>query len=177
MLVWLASMRPETRWLLWTYGLLRLNATWMLVGPHGMNCANLRSRIRCSDLCTCVGSTSPWNHREFFIFSMIFSYVTFFTWHFFLCKLSMNNYICRHIFYMQIMYFCLMRQDLNSPEWYSRWKCNSGDLFYPNQLRPSYSLAAKGVSLHLILLFYERSLFAEKRKQSELSWIWGKNNF
>lgn len=162
MLVWLASMRPETRWLLWTYGLLRLNATWMLVGPHGMNCANLRSRIRCSDLCTCVGSTSPWNHREFFIFSMTFSYVTF---------------VYVTFFSMQIMYFCLVRQDLNSPEWCSRWKCNSDDLFYPNQLRPSYSLAATGVALHLILLFYERSLFAEKREKSELSWIWGKNIF
>ena len=35
------------------------SATWMLAGPHGMNVASLRSRIRSKLLCTCVGSTSP----------------------------------------------------------------------------------------------------------------------
>jgi hypothetical protein len=59
MLVWLASMRPDTRCALWMYGDLRDRATWMLAGPQGMNWANLRSRIRCKDLWTCVGSTSP----------------------------------------------------------------------------------------------------------------------
>ena len=32
----------------------------MDAGPHSMKLASLRSRMRCRDLCTCVGSTSPW---------------------------------------------------------------------------------------------------------------------
>ena len=58
--VWFASMRPETRWGVLTYGERRESATWIEAGPHGMNEHSWRSRIRCSDLCTCVGSTSPW---------------------------------------------------------------------------------------------------------------------
>lgn len=32
--------------------------TWMLAGPHGMKLTNLRSRILCSALCTCLGGKS-----------------------------------------------------------------------------------------------------------------------
>ena len=32
----------------------------MLAGPHGMKDARRRSRIRSRDLCTSVGSASPW---------------------------------------------------------------------------------------------------------------------
>jgi hypothetical protein len=42
------------------YGLLFVNATCILAGPHGMKVANLLSLIRSKLLCTSVGSTSPW---------------------------------------------------------------------------------------------------------------------
>lgn len=58
MLVWLANMTPLTLFSL--PACLRLvSATWMLAGPHGIKLASCRSRIRRSDLCTSVGSTSP----------------------------------------------------------------------------------------------------------------------
>ena len=59
MLVWLASISPDTRCDVVTYGDFRERATWMDAGPHGMNCASLRSRIRCRLLWIWVGSTSP----------------------------------------------------------------------------------------------------------------------
>ena len=31
----------------------RRRGAWMLAGPHGMNEQSCRSRMRCSDLCTC----------------------------------------------------------------------------------------------------------------------------
>ncbi len=48
-LVWFASMRPLTRWLVGTYGDLRVRATWMDAGPQGMKFASCLSRIRRSD--------------------------------------------------------------------------------------------------------------------------------
>lgn len=60
MLVWLASISPLTRWLIGIYGLLFVNATCILAGPHGINVANLLSLILNKLLCTSVGSTSPW---------------------------------------------------------------------------------------------------------------------
>lgn len=132
MLVWLASIRPETRWLLWTYGLLRDNATWMLVGPHGMNCANFLSRIRCNDLCTCVGSTSPWNMTKNSLLSLLHNQITW------------NGY----------------ELTAKLPEWYLKLIYSSDGSFYLNQLIPSYSLAAAIASLHLKQLFCAHSLFA-----------------
>lgn len=41
--VWLASMRPDTRWLVLTYGDFLDRATWMDAGPHSMKEASLRS--------------------------------------------------------------------------------------------------------------------------------------
>ena len=60
MLVWLASIRPLTRWLIGIYGLRLVRATWMLAGPQGIKVARRRSRIRRRLLWTSVGSTSPW---------------------------------------------------------------------------------------------------------------------
>lgn len=88
MLVWLAIIRPLTRWADGRYGDFLDKATWMLAGPQGMKLASLRSRILWRLLCTysgaqnqslelpsnprpdaagnpdgrrtCVGSTSPW---------------------------------------------------------------------------------------------------------------------
>lgn len=48
-LVWLANIKPLTRWLVATYGDLRVSATWMDAGPHGMKFASWRSRIRSND--------------------------------------------------------------------------------------------------------------------------------
>lgn len=45
MLVWLAIIRPLTRWADGRYGDLLDKATWMLAGPQGMKLASLRSRI------------------------------------------------------------------------------------------------------------------------------------
>lgn len=59
-LVWFANIRPETLWADWIYGDFLERATCILAGPHGINCANFRSLILCSDLWTWVGSTSPW---------------------------------------------------------------------------------------------------------------------
>lgn len=57
-LVWLASIRPLTRWAVWMYGDLRDSATCMLAGPQGMNWASFLSRIRCRLLWTW-----QWNKR------------------------------------------------------------------------------------------------------------------
>ena len=51
--VWLASIRPETRWLWEMYGDFLDMATWMEAGPQGMNFAISRSRMRRRDLFTC----------------------------------------------------------------------------------------------------------------------------
>lgn len=77
-LVWLASISPLTRWWVFTYGDLRVSATWIEAGPHGIKLASWRSRIRSRDWWTCcvivnaitiwkmgeqhasIGSTSPW---------------------------------------------------------------------------------------------------------------------
>jgi len=53
MLVWLAIIRPLTRWAEGRYGDFLDRATWMLAGPHGMKLASLRSRILWRLLCTC----------------------------------------------------------------------------------------------------------------------------
>lgn len=58
--VWLASISPDTRWDVVTYGDFRDKATWMEAGPHGMNWASFRSRIRWRLLWIWVGSTSPY---------------------------------------------------------------------------------------------------------------------
>lgn len=52
MLVWLAIIRPLTRWAEGRYGDFLDNATWMLAGPQGMKLASLRSRILWRLLCT-----------------------------------------------------------------------------------------------------------------------------
>lgn len=59
--MWLASMSPETLWAVWTYGDFRERATCMLAGPQGINWTSFLSLILCRDLCTWVGSSSPWN--------------------------------------------------------------------------------------------------------------------
>ena len=50
-------MSPETRCEVCTYGDCFVRATWIDAGPHGMNEARFRSRIRNSDLCTCGRQT------------------------------------------------------------------------------------------------------------------------
>lgn len=139
MLVWLANIRPETRWLLCTYGELRDKATWMLVGPHGMNCASLRSRIRWSDLCTCVGSTSPCFKR--INFDVFIERLTF----------LVRNWLL---------------------EWYSIWKCSSGDWFCPGRWIPSYFSVAASVSWHPKPLFCEHLPFAGDKKMKKQSRKW-----
>ena len=59
-LVWFASIIPDTLCGVSMYGLRFERATYMLAGPQGMKLASFLSLIRCKDLCTCVGSTSPW---------------------------------------------------------------------------------------------------------------------
>lgn len=39
-LVWFASIRPLTRWLVVIYGDFRVSATWIDAGPHGMKFAS-----------------------------------------------------------------------------------------------------------------------------------------
>jgi hypothetical protein len=48
-LVWLASIKPLTRWLAATYGDFRVKATCIEAGPQGMKLASCLSRIRSSD--------------------------------------------------------------------------------------------------------------------------------
>ena len=62
-LVWFANINPLTRWFDWTYGDLRVNATWIDAGPQGMKFANWRSRIRSRDWCT-YGQESPLSYKE-----------------------------------------------------------------------------------------------------------------
>ena len=50
--VLLANIKPDTRCVSFTYGERRARATWIDAGPHGMNDASLRSRIRSRLLCT-----------------------------------------------------------------------------------------------------------------------------
>ena len=45
--VWFASIKPETRFLLSVYGDLCDRTTCIDAGHHGINDANLRSRMRC----------------------------------------------------------------------------------------------------------------------------------
>lgn len=52
MLVWLAIIRPLTRWAEGRYGDFLDKATWMLAGPQGMKLASFRSRILWRLLCT-----------------------------------------------------------------------------------------------------------------------------
>lgn len=48
--VWLANIKPLTRWEVCTYGERFASATWIEAAPHGMNRASCRSRIRIRDL-------------------------------------------------------------------------------------------------------------------------------